>query len=145
LHRHSGTAFPAIAQATIDLLPCILSHLPQVADANTPLPLDVAGECSLYDGFMIADCQFAHWGNSNTRQDTTIARGEKMIRKLKSIRMIRSTSNRRNWGILVRNPAFMTFRKFNSSTSLPPVQSQKASVPGPENPNQPPKENIRKE
>ena len=30
-----------------------LSHLPQVADANSPQPMDVAGESLLYDGFMV--------------------------------------------------------------------------------------------
>jgi hypothetical protein len=28
-------------------------YVPQVAETNTLRPMDAAGECSLYDGFMI--------------------------------------------------------------------------------------------
>jgi hypothetical protein len=36
----------------IGMVGIVASFLPQMAEANTPRPVDAVGECSLYDGFM---------------------------------------------------------------------------------------------
>ncbi len=59
------------------------------------------------------------------------------MRKQRLIRMMRSKSHKKYWGVLARDTAYKTFHKPNNFMSLLQAQYQNGTVLGKDKPDQP--------